>query len=122
MPSVLNWPREYPDEDEGLGARLVKPGLMGDFLGDPARAFMTGILLLALLVLVAACANLAGIFAARVADRSRELAVRLAIGSSRWHVLRQVAMEAMVISLAGGVLGTLFATGIAERVQPMATL
>jgi len=66
---------------------------MGDFLGDPARAFMTGILLLALLVLVAACANLAGIFAARVADRSRELAVRLAIGPSRWHVLRQVAME-----------------------------
>jgi predicted permease len=104
--------KEYPAEDEGLGARLVKPGLMGDFLGDPARAFMTGILLLALLVLVAACANLAGIFAARVADRSRELAVRLAIGSSRWHVLRQVAMEAMVISLAGGILGTLFATGL----------
>jgi predicted permease len=104
--------KEYPAEDENLGARLVKPGLMGDFLGDPARAFMTGILLLALLVLVAACANLAGIFAARVADRSRELAVRLAIGSSRWHVLRQVAMEAMVISLAGGVLGTLFATGL----------
>jgi predicted permease len=103
--------KEYP-EDEGLGARLVKPGMMGDFLGDPARAFMTGILLLALLVLVAACANLAGIFAARVADRSRELAVRLAIGSSRWHVLRQVAMEAMVISLAGGVLGTLFATAL----------
>jgi predicted permease len=104
--------KEYPDEDEDLGARLVKPGLMGDFLGDPARAFMTGILLLALLVLVAACANLAGIFAARVADRSRELAVRLAIGSSRWHVLRQVAMEAMVISLAGGILGTLFATAL----------
>jgi predicted permease len=104
--------KEYPAEDEGLGARLVKPGLMGDFLGDPARAFMTGIFLLALLVLVAACANLAGIFAARVADRSRELAVRLAIGSSRWHVLRQVAMEAMVISLAGGILGTLFATAL----------
>src|SRR5882757_6295983 len=103
--------KEYP-EDEGLGARLVKPGMMGDFLGDPARAFMTGILLLALLVLVAACANLAGIFAARVADRSRELAVRLAIGSSRWHVLRQVAIEAIVISLAGGILGTLFATAL----------
>ena len=90
----------------------MKPGLMGDFLGDPARAFMTGILLLALLVFVAACADLTGIFAARVADRNRELAIRLAIGSSRWHVLRQIAMEAMVISLAGGVLGTLFATGL----------
>ena len=113
--------KEYPVEDDGLGARLVKPGMMGDDLGDPARAFMTGILLLALLVLAAACANLAGIFAARVADRTRELAVRLAIGSSRWHVLRQIAMEAMVVSLAGGVLGTLFATallGVLSRWQP----
>ena len=115
--------REHPAEDDGLGARLVKPGLMGDMLGDPARAFMTGIVLLALLVLVAACANLAGIFAARVADRSRELAVRLAIGSSRWRVLRQITMEAVVISLAGGVLGTLFATtllSMLSRWQPFA--
>jgi predicted permease len=113
--------KEYPAEDDGLGARLVSPGWMGDMLGDPARAFLTGILLLALLVLVAACANLAGIFAARVADRSRELAVRLAIGSSQWHVLRQVAIEAMVISLAGGTLGTLFATAllsVLSRWQP----
>jgi predicted permease len=115
--------KEHPDEDEGLGARLVKPGWMGDFLGDPASALITGISLMALLVLVAACANLAGIFAARVADRSREVAVRLAIGSSRWHVLRQITTEALVISLAGGVLGTLLATallGMLSRWQPFA--
>ena len=113
--------KEYRAEDEGLGVRLVQPGLMGDFFGDPVRAFMTGISLLALLVLVAACVNLAGIFAARVADRSRELAVRLAIGSSRWRVLRQVAMEALLISLVGGVVGTLLATallGMLSRWQP----
>jgi len=104
--------KEHPDEDEGLGARLVKPGWMGDFLGDPASALITGISLMALLVLVAACANLAGIFAARVADRSREIAVRLAIGSSRWRVLRQITTEALVISLAGGILGTLLATAL----------
>ena len=115
--------KEHPDEDEGLGARLVKPGWMGDFLGDPASALITGISLMALLVLVAACANLAGIFAARVADRSREVAVRLAIGSSRWHVLRQITTEALVISLAGGVLGTLLATALLSmlsRWQPFA--
>lgn len=100
----------YPATDEGMGARLVKPGLLGDTLGDATREFLSGIMLLALLVLIAACANLASIFGARAADRSRELAVRLAIGSGRGHILRQLLMEALLISVAGGVAGTLFAT------------
>ena len=94
---------------KACGARLVKPGLMGDVLGDATRAFLFGILLLSFLVLVAACANLASIFAARAADRSRELAIRLAIGSSRWHILRQLLTEAVLVSLAGGIVGTAFA-------------
>jgi predicted permease len=112
--------REYP-ADDGLGARLVKPGLMGDMFGDPARSFMAGIMLLAFLVLLAACANLASLFAARTADRSRELAIRLAIGSSRWHVLRQLLAEAVLISLLGGALGTIFSKALLDaltRWQP----
>jgi predicted permease len=100
--------RENRDADDGLTARLVKPGLMGDMFGGPARAFMDGIMLLAFLVLLAACANLASLFAARTADRSREVAIRLAIGSSRWHVLRQLLCEAVLVSTIGGVLGTIF--------------
>jgi predicted permease len=65
--------------------------------------------LLAVLVLLAACANLAGIFAARAADRSSELAIRLAIGSSRWAVARQLLTEAVLVSLIGGIVGTFFA-------------
>ena len=95
--------KQYPAEDDGLSARLVKPGLMGDVFGDPTRTFLFGILLLSFLVLLAACANLASIFAARAADRSRELAIRLAIGSSRWHILRQLLTEAVLVSLAGGI-------------------
>lgn len=101
--------KQYPTTDESMEARLVTPGLMGDQLGDAARAFLSAIMGMALLVLVAACANLAGIFAARAADRFRELAIRLAIGSSRWHVLRQLLTEAIVASLFGGLLGTFFA-------------
>jgi len=113
--------REYPASDDDLSARLVKPGLMGDMFGDPARSFLAGVMLLAFLVLLAACANLASLFAARTADRSRELAIRLAIGSSRWHVLRQLLAEAVLISVLGGALGTIFSTALLDsltRWQP----
>ena len=96
---------------------------MGDEFGDPARPFLTGIMLLALLVLVAACANLAGIFTARVADRARELAIRLSIGSTRWRILRQLLTEAILVSLAAGVAGTLVAAALLaalSRWQPFA--
>ncbi len=101
--------RENPQWDDGLTARLVKPGLMGDVLGGPARPFLSAVMGFALLVLLAACVNLAGIFAARSADRARELAIRLSIGSTRWRILRQVLTEAVLVSLAGGAAGTMVA-------------
>lgn len=104
--------REHPNEDDGLAARLVKPGLMGDLLGGPARPFLAAITVLALLVLVAACVNLAGIFAARASDRTRELAICISIGSPRWRLLRRVLVEAVLISLGGGVAGTLIAAAL----------
>jgi predicted permease len=114
---------QYPTDDYGLDARLVKPGLMGDSWGDPVRGFLAGVMALALLVLLAACANLGSIFAARAADRSRELAIRLAIGSSRWVLLRGVLAEALLVSLAGGVAGTFLASALLQglsRWQPFA--
>ena len=114
--------RENPADDDGLTVRLVKPGLLGDTLGGPAQPFLAAIMGLALLVLLAACVNLAGIFAARAADRSRELAIRLSIGSTRWRILRQLLTEAVLVSLAGGALGTLIATamlGVLSQWQPI---
>lgn len=100
--SELN--REYPETDDGQPLRLIHPGLMGDE-GDAIRGFLWSITALALLVLAAACANLASLFAARTSDRSRELALRIALGSSRRRLIKQLLTEATLIALAGGAAG-----------------
>lgn len=109
--------RQYPKDEEGLGYKLTRPGLVGDFIGGPVRGFLVGVMVLAGIVLLAACANLGSLFAARTADRAREIAIRLAIGASRWRILRQVVVEAIVISILGGacacVLAWLALTGLA---------
>ena len=97
--------KTYPSEDDGLKFTLARPGLIGDMLGGPARAFMAGLMLLAGLILLAACANLGSLFAARAADRAKEVALRLALGSRRGMILRQLLTEAVLVSLAGGVIG-----------------
>jgi predicted permease len=100
--------KEYPQTDTGLPLRLVRPGLFAD-TGDVIRSSLYSVTALAMLVLVAACANLATLFAARAADRSRELAVRVALGASRWRLTRQLLTEASIVSLLGGAAGLLIA-------------
>jgi predicted permease len=101
--------KEYPQTDTGMPLRLVRPGLFGDD-GDVIRGFLYSVTGLALLVLVAACANLASLFAARASDRIRELALRVALGASRWRLVRQLMTEAIVVSLIGGTAGLVTAS------------
>ncbi len=93
---------QYPKEEEGLALKLARPGLIGDWMGGPARGFLAAVMVLASIVLLAACANLGSLFAARTADRAREVAIRMAIGAGRWRILRQLLVEAIVISTFGG--------------------
>jgi predicted permease len=97
--------KTYPKEHGQIRYSLSRPSLYGDFLGRRVRMFLTGLMLLAGLILLAACANLGSLFAARAADRSREVALRLALGARRRRILRALFTEAALISLAGGAVG-----------------
>ena len=95
---------EYPQTDQDQSARLVRPGLEGDE-SEMIYKFLFGIMALAGMVLLAACTNLASLFAARASDRTRELALRAALGSSRARLLRQLLTEALLVAMIGGAAG-----------------
>jgi len=97
--------KTYPKDHGSTTFVLARTSLYGNLLGGPVRAFVTGLMLLAGLILLAACANLGSLFAARASDRSREVALRLALGATRNRILRQLLTEAVLISLAGGAVG-----------------
>jgi len=106
--AITAWMAKHDPRDQGLVVRVRRPGPAGDS-NSPMKTTLLCVTFLAALVLLAACANLAGIFAARAADRSSELGIRLALGASRWAVVRQLLTEAVLLSLIGGIVGTFVA-------------
>ncbi len=103
---------QYPDVDKGFTLHLAQPGFLGDYMGGAIHGFLLGIMLLAGLVLLAACANLGGLFAARISDREKEIGIRIAIGSARRRILRQLVTESACLSLMSGVISACLAAGL----------
>jgi predicted permease len=102
-PIAADLAKERPRWNDGLQFKLARLGLVGDTIRGPVAAFTTGVLLLAGLVLLAACANLASLLAARTADRHTELAVRMSLGAGRGRIARQLMTESLILACAGGI-------------------
>jgi putative ABC transport system permease protein len=98
----------YPAFMASLHIDAITPGLQADTV-QQARPLIRTLFLAVAVVLLIACANLAGLLLVRAIRRRREIAVRLALGSSASTLLRQALLESLVLSVTGGVLGLVLA-------------
>jgi predicted permease len=99
---------EFPAENKQTSVRLV--GLHASGTPDAARSLTLFVLGLSGFVLLIACANLANLQLVRATARSRENAIRLALGASRANLMRPLVIESLILAIVGGAAGILIAT------------
>jgi len=99
--------KQFPDNKHGVGVHLLNTAYFGDL-----RSLMNILLAAVGFILLIACVNLANMQLARASDRSREFAVRRALGASPARMLRQTLTESLLLSVTGAALGLAVAEGL----------
>jgi putative ABC transport system permease protein len=103
--------RDHPlSETGGRWSAVVRP--LHEETVERARPLVRTLFLAIFVVMLIACANLAGLLLVRAIRRRREIAVRMALGAAKSKLLREAILESIVLSVAGGALGLLLATDL----------
>jgi putative ABC transport system permease protein len=98
--------RQYPSTNADHEVQVI--GLVED-LTQGSRQFLSVLMGAAIFVLLLACANVANLYLARATSRGKEIALRLALGATRWHISRQLLAESVLVGALAGAVGLLFA-------------
>jgi putative ABC transport system permease protein len=110
---------QYPDTNRGIGAVVVP---IREHVLGVSRVQVIALMSAAAAIVLIACANLASLLLARASVRRGEYAVRLSLGATRGRLTRQVVVEALCLSIGGGVLGLaipVLTTTFIERIVPI---
>jgi len=99
--------QQYPDGEAGHSAFAVA---LNDEYTRGARIYLPVNIASVIFVLLIACSNVANLLLVRASSRQKEIAVRLALGATRWRLIRQLLIESVMLSLIGGVVGTMMAS------------
>jgi macrolide transport system ATP-binding/permease protein len=112
-----NFEREYPKVNRGRGAAVHTQFEMRTRDDDVNWKFGVIFLILALAVLLVACTNVAGLLLSRARTRTREIAVRLAIGAGRFRLIRLLLTESLILASLGGLVGIAIGYGVVQWFQ-----
>jgi len=105
---------QFPTSNLGWGVDVQS---LREYMSGDIRPVLMLMMASVAFVLLIACANVANLMLARAAVRSKEMAVRVAMGANGWHVIRQMLTESLIIALAGATLGVGFAYGFLQWVK-----